>query len=124
MSKRDWKFQWPDGTWIRWNPETETWEREAGGGAGEGESLADLLEPPLLPQGFRPPVGPVSGPEATPSDLDDKYFLRHKEPSLRLAEEILPPAEEEAPKPSVLPAVIVGCAVGLGAGYAVLTVIR
>jgi hypothetical protein len=53
-----WRFQWPDGTWIRWNPESETWEKEVPGSDGEQARsepidiapeerwLLDSLEPP------------------------------------------------------------------------------
>ncbi len=27
---QQWRFQWPDGTWIRWNPQTQSWEKEQG----------------------------------------------------------------------------------------------
>lgn len=26
-----WRYQWPDGTWIRWNQRTQSWEKEPPG---------------------------------------------------------------------------------------------
>ena len=39
-----WRFQWPDGTWIRWNPQTQTWEKEPPG----AESAAASANPTIL----------------------------------------------------------------------------
>ncbi len=42
----EWRFQWPDGTWIRWNPQKQSWEKE------------DRLEPDGMDAGgaSEPPV--------------------------------------------------------------------
>jgi len=39
MTEREqWRFQWPDGTWIRWNPQTQSWEKEDHGDSGSRSS--------------------------------------------------------------------------------------
>ena len=45
-----WRFQWPDGTWIRWNPQTQSWEKEA---AGAEAPLASEIPAPAP---VEPPV--------------------------------------------------------------------
>lgn len=54
-----WRFQWPDGTWIRWNPETEEWEKEPG---TPGEAPADVTD-----SGTRARGTTISRASATPT---------------------------------------------------------
>jgi hypothetical protein len=45
-----WRFQWPDGTWIRWNPQTQAWEKEAAGAevpAASEIAAPAPVEPPV-----------------------------------------------------------------------------
>jgi len=73
MSDADqWRYQWPDGTWIRWNAQTQSWEKEAPpeeGAAGPasspagGEVPAPVLDPqPVAPAPAEPPI---TEPEAS-----------------------------------------------------------
>ena len=42
MTERDqWRFQWPDGTWIRWNAQTQSWEKEEPGSSPSSEPSED-----------------------------------------------------------------------------------
>lgn len=78
MSDREqWRFQWPDGTWIRWNAQTQSWEKE--GQAGSAVSDPDPAGPrPEIPRGAprtsessaaAPPSGwqPVAARPSAPS---------------------------------------------------------
>ena len=51
MTEREqWRFQWPDGTWIRWNPHTQAWEKEEqDGAAGDVVSRSGPDDPPEQP---------------------------------------------------------------------------
>ena len=66
MTEREqWRFQWPDGTWIRWNPQTQSWEKEDQGQATSSRpaEATTTTDPPV-----RAPVAsdrPIS-PSATP----------------------------------------------------------
>lgn len=64
MSDREqWRFQWPDGTWIRWNPQTQSWEKEdqASAGTSSAGSASEVQRPTRGPQpSTSPPSRPVS----------------------------------------------------------------
>lgn len=48
MSEREqWRFQWPDGTWIRWNPARQSWEKEEGEGQGAAPDPSRRAETPV-----------------------------------------------------------------------------
>jgi hypothetical protein len=142
--EREWRFQWPDGTWITWNPVTETWEKERTDPSDE-RSLDEIFEPPLLPQGLVPtapppseaPGEPVVGPpvadphdskaveasedadEGARGDEGAGYYTARKRVT-RATEEILPPEEPELPRARALPAVMIGAAVGAAGGWALV----
>lgn len=64
-----WRFQWPDGTWIRWNPQTQAWEKEAAGAEASAES--DVAAPAPA----QPPVEVVKAEEP-----DDEELIVEKPP--------------------------------------------
>lgn len=67
MTEREqWRFQWPDGTWIRWNPQTQSWEKEDQGQSSSSrpaEATTTRTDPPA-----RPPV-PSDSPVSTSESL-------------------------------------------------------
>ena len=46
MAEDQWRYQWPDGTWIQWNPRTQTWEKEEPGGETTPVEPATVEAPP------------------------------------------------------------------------------
>ncbi|MBW3595089.1 MAG: hypothetical protein KY391_05875 [Actinobacteria bacterium] len=64
MTEREqWRFQWPDGTWIRWNPQTQSWEKEDQG-ASRSIAAAPVSPPrssPGAPAPERPPASSGAG---------------------------------------------------------------
>lgn len=55
MSDREqWRFQWPDGTWIRWNPQTQSWEKEDQSSSGAPSPAPAARE---IPKPTTPPSG-------------------------------------------------------------------
>jgi hypothetical protein len=52
-----WRFQWPDGTWIRWNPQTQSWEKET------AEADASPAPQGAAPSAVQPPVEVVKADE-------------------------------------------------------------
>ena len=65
MTERDqWRFQWPDGTWIRWNAQTQSWEKEEPSPATE-----EAAESPPAPSQEQPREvpRPIPAQESEPS---------------------------------------------------------
>ena len=48
--REEWSFQWPDGTWIHWNPRTQSWEKETEGGTGRPSAAPSVAEPEPEPE--------------------------------------------------------------------------
>ena len=73
-SPEQWRFQWPDGTWIRWNPETEVWEKEISQeeGAEPDAGVLDVApEERWLLDGLEPPPDVTPAPTAArPPDVE------------------------------------------------------
>ena len=73
MSEREqWRFQWPDGTWIRWNPATQSWEKEEGQGepvraTSTRTETAPRPEAPVPAEPVVTPARPVPPPATTPT---------------------------------------------------------
>ena len=142
-----WRFQWPDGTWIRWNPHTQTWEKEPPGAEGaadarEQEPEALLPDPTSPPEGYRSPPQPEliepEGAEAEPQDagdetedvrpirnerrVDESVPKRNPRP---MVDNVLPPEPAaEQPAASLWPTVLTGIIVGLGVGLFLWNMIR
>ena len=112
MTEREqWRFQWPDGTWIRWNPQTQSWEKEDQGSGAPGRSVEAApprTDPPVAtPARGEPSSGPrtASGgwkpvadppaPEAPP--IEEPASVRD-EPAPLLAEEPRATTEFEEPR--------------------------
>lgn len=147
-----WRFQWPDGTWIRWNPDTEAWEKEISGGDDEPRSevldiapeerwLLDSLEPPTEPAvretGGRTisteiTVGPEFAISSEPtedvddSEEDDGWDDEDEESAVALGprRSAARVISEDEPKSSLRPTIIAGAAVGLAVGVVVSMMLR
>ena len=91
-----WRFQRPDGTWVRWNVDTQTWEHEAGPEEAEEPSSIDTEE-----------LSEAAESEQT---------------SFSSTPEVI--GWEEPPKRSVLPAILIGAIIGIAAGIALLLYFR
>ena len=150
MSQPDqWRFQWPDGTWIRWNPHTQTWEKEPPGAEGaadtrEREPEALLPDPTSPPEDYRSlPEPELIDPEAEsaetePPDADDETedvepprIERPADESVPrrnprpMVDNVLPPeSAAEQPAASLWPTVLTGIIVGLGVGLFLWNMIR
>ena len=136
MSQPDqWRFQWPDGTWIRWNPHTQTWEKEPPG----AEGAADAREPePEAPEQEPGSPDPTPAPEAEPSGPPELAEAERPARSERvgaesvrkrsprpMVDDVLPPRSAgEQPAASLWPTVLTGIIVGLGVGLFLWNMIR
>lgn len=109
MSDREqWRFQWPDGTWIRWNPQTQSWEKEDQSSPGTPSSAPAAREipkpasPPSSSSGWQPvaaqatPATASPGTESEPAapDSDDRVA---EEPSSTVGDEPPPRSEPSSP---------------------------
>lgn len=138
------RYQWPDGTWIRWNPQTQSWEKEdpALSAALEAQSPAPA-ETPTIAAALPPDqaeiepaledtavVPPDVEPEEAPAARDGERKPRRADyPPGRsrrpMVGDVLPPIEEaERPGGSLWPTIFTGMVVGLGVGLAVWNFIR
>ena len=118
MTEREqWRFQWPDGTWIRWNPETQSWEKEGEGGETSTELPAESQPPsPVAPphetsRSVQHQDEPVDEPESfrpqKPRSFEDTLSpaLPDDEPSLSPGwKPVGDPTPDIAPVPDVVPA--------------------
>lgn len=133
-----WRFQWPDGTWIRWNPQTQSWEKEAPGDDGDAEvveatpppretlerpepEVVEEVQPdpdPLVAE-EQPDPEPVTDEEPAPEPLISRRERRS------MVGDVLPPAAEpDGPTSSLWPTVVTGMVVGLGVGLFLWNMIR
>ena len=136
----DWSFQWPDGTWIHWNPETETWEKEQSGVTpGSGPIPIELPAPisvsrPAEQQGPGPTA--IAAPEEVvePESGELEAAEAGTEGSAEALDYVVPArprrvdttviAETGEDPGSLWPSLIVGAAIGLAAGALVSVFLR
>ena len=75
MTERDqWRFQWPDGTWIRWNPQTQSWEKEEDQEESSPAPPQAATPPPITPRapspsGWKPAGASVAAPSPEPEPV-------------------------------------------------------
>jgi hypothetical protein len=129
-----WRFQWPDGTWIRWNPQTQSWEKEPAGADADADVQEAEPSPPETVEGPDPePIAellPEPDPEpepATEDALDDELVddLPSRRSRRSMVGDVLPPSgEPERPGGSLWPTVLTGIVVGLGVGLLLWSMIR
>lgn len=137
-----WRFQWPDGTWIRWNPQTQSWEKEAPGDDGDAEVLEATPPPREAVERPEPQVAPDAQPEpepvaeAHPDDEDDQPepqpapqpapepMISRRERRSMVGDVLPPAAEPDGPTSSLWPTVVTGMVVGLGVGLFLWNMIR
>ncbi|MGH2807753.1 MAG: hypothetical protein ACRDKT_10810 [Actinomycetota bacterium] len=141
-----WRFQWPDGTWIRWNPDTEAWEKEIADAAGdepraealdiapEERWLFDNMEPPAPSAATAEEPAPEAGAEIISAetyddeaDWDDVAEEEGEEdvalgPRRSAAHVISTEAEE--PRSSLRSTIIAGAGIGLAVGIVVTMMLR
>lgn len=127
-----WRFQWPDGTWIRWNPQTQAWEKETAGAdvpaatdtpaPGETAVVEDVRvqEPSVQEPSVEEPLA-----EEPQQPLPSRRELRTGRTGRSMVGDVLPPhPEPERPGGSLWPTVVTGMVVGLGVGLLIWNVIR
>lgn len=148
-----WRFQWPDGTWIRWNPQTQSWEKEAPGDDGDAEVLAATPPPrepverpqPEVVEEVRSEPERVAETNAEPgvsesverstalwdttAEPDDEEpapepMVSRRERRSMVGDVLPPPAEPVGPTSSLWPTVVTGMVVGLGVGLFLWNMIR
>lgn len=131
-----WRFQWPDGTWIRWNPLTQSWEKEAGDAAppreqtGVAEPEAPAVVEPAEPEPESEPESEpepaVDEPESEPAGDDYAAVPRRRSSGRRpMVDDVLPPPDEPVGSGrSLWPTIVTGIVVGIGVGVVVLEMIR
>ena len=124
-----WRFQWPDGSWIRWNPETEAWEKEA---PGEDASA----EGPALPEApTRATAEPEEredaqerdepGPSDPPSEAEDDEVAPEASALRRSTSNVISGSPEaDPPRRSYWPTIVGGAVVGLGMGLLLSYLLR
>ena len=113
MSEQDqWRFQWPDGTWIRWNPLTQSWEKESaddpqGAGAppktavrGEDRAVVEVEET-AADADVVPDEPPASEADVVPSGPPASEFVPEtSSPRNGSAADEIPSLPERRTKPS------------------------
>jgi hypothetical protein len=118
-----WRFQWPDGTWIRWNPQTQSWEKEAPGDHDDAEVLEATPPPREAVERPEPEVVPEAQPERENEPVPEPMVSRRERRSM--VGDVLPPAAEpDGSAPSLWPTVVTGMVVGLGVGLFLWNIIR
>ncbi len=105
MSEREqWRFQWPDGTWIRWNPQTQSWEKEEGQGdaprAPAPTRTAPRSEPVAPPARPVPPAPTVPTPTSAEAASTSIGWKPLGEPETETTTEPQPMAAEPEEEPS------------------------
>ncbi|HET7482878.1 MAG TPA: hypothetical protein VFK89_08460 [Actinomycetota bacterium] len=120
-----WRFQRSDGTWVRWDPGTQSWVGEDVDADVPETTFPDAAET-AFPDDIEAAGGIDAADEIEPLD----------EPGDSLAswdddEEAADPPQsardrmfESAPRPSIAPAVLFGAIVGIVAGIVLLMVLR
>lgn len=130
-----WRFQWPDGTWIQWNPETEEWEKEPGAPGETPEAVDAPLPAPIEIARDRDVVDeePSLDQPLPDDDLhdfeerDDEAEEEVDEGSRRRArpaETVFAGPGEERPTRSLMPTILGGALIGLVVGIVVTILIR
>ena len=142
-----WRFQWPDGTWIRWNPETEEWEKEpaSSGGAPEAVETPKAVAAPVLPpieiardraavddepsldqalpdddlHDFEEPEDELEDADESDEELDEGSRRR-----ARPAETVFAGPDDDRPPRPLMPTILGGAAIGLAVGIIVTILIR
>ncbi len=143
MTEREqWRFQWPDGTWIQWNPETEQWEKESGSPVEPPETEA--ASSTSLPSRIEWPSAPAPATDEPGDDSeDDEELYDFEEPEedddtfdeddddegsrtrARPAEPVFAGRQlDERPGRSLMPTILGGAAIGLVVGIIVTILIR
>ncbi len=141
-----WRFQWPDGTWIRWNPDTEAWEKEkpSEGGDARNDSSEIAPEERWILDNMAPPPATAAGDVAVDEtddpvaelgddvdrDVDDARdadWNDHERDDVALgprrsAARVI--STEEEPKSSLRPTIYAGAAVGLAVGIVISLLLR
>ena len=99
MTEREqWRFQWPDGTWIRWNPQTQSWEKE-----DQGQSASSRPAEAAPTRSTAPTDPPVRAPvprdpSASPPGAGGwKPVAEPPAPAAAPIQESAPVREEPAP---------------------------
>lgn len=121
----EWRFQWPDGTWIHWNPETEAWEKEESSEEPAEEAAATIDGAPPHSKGTEddhPRDDEIGLAEPDPKPLSTSPARRAAHPST--ANVISRDEEEEEEKRSLKPTIFAGAVVGLAVGLAVSAMLR
>ena len=144
-----WRFQWPDGTWIRWNPETEEWEKEPASSGEAPEAVVAThvdapVQPPIEIVRDRDAVDEAPSLDQTLPD-DELHDFEEPENELEEIDEIeesdeeldegsrrrARPAEtvfagpgDERPERPLMPTILGGAAIGLVVGIIVTILIR
>ncbi len=125
MSEGDqWRFQWPDGTWIRWNPHTQSWEKESD--LSELEAVAPVPAVPEVEHAEPNPERaiaeqPVEGGAAEP---EYRVAVRPRPSRRPGVSDVIPPTEPEEVRGRLWPTILAGAVVGVAAGVAISFVIR
>ena len=92
--REQWRFQWPDGTWISWNPETQSWEKEDQG----GEAATELPDQPDPPSRSAPSVEPDRSIQHQDEPPADPEAVTPQRP--RTFEDTLSPSLPDEPSPT------------------------
>ena len=133
-----WRFQWPDGTWIRWNPQKQSWEKEAAGAEAPPASEVPApapVQPPVEivevedhPVAEQPAIEQASGVPRVEEPVETFPSRRERRTGRAprsMVGDVLPPrSEPEGPGASLWPTVITGMVVGIGVGLLIWNVIR
>lgn len=146
-----WRFQWPDGTWIRWNPETEEWEKEPASSADAPEAVgspAAVVATQAAP--VQPPIEIARDRDAVDEEPsldqslpeDDLHDFEEPDDELeeieasdedvdegarrraRPAESVFAGPGDERPERPLMPTILGGAAIGLVVGIIVTILIR
>lgn len=142
-----WRFQWPDGTWIRWNPETEEWEKESGTPIEPPGADAQPATVPVPDTDTELPSAPAPAtdeprddsqddeelydfeePDEEDADVDDDADEDEDEGSrtrARPAEPVFAGRQlDERPGRSLMPTIVGGAAIGVAVGIVVTILTR
>lgn len=128
----EWRFQWPDGTWIYWDPRTQSWEKE-----NPSEAVPAVPEAITAAARAAEPT-PVEAPEPEPEpelveDAPEPEPEPPAEPPVEgsptgrrlMVDDVLPPREEpDRPGGSLWPTIVAGALVGVGVGWLLWDYIR